>query len=210
MQSVNFIPMRRREARKLQARKRGWTLAAVVYGSVLALACLVWRAAWSADARDLGHELSTVRAEVDETNRAIAQLRASLSAARQTLSLNRAVAGQPDWSQLLAIVADERGDDVVLNRVAVDAPPDTGADAAKGAAVTKPLFLRVGGYGRTQGAVSQFVLRLEQTGLFESVSLIKTNREPFLATDAVAFKLDCQLKSANTAPQPAVANGGEP
>jgi hypothetical protein len=44
--------------------------------------------------------------------------------------------------------------------------------------------------------VSQFVLRLEQTGLFESVELVKTNREPFLATDAVAFKLDCQLKGA--------------
>jgi hypothetical protein len=45
--------------------------------------------------------------------------------------------------------------------------------------------------GRSQAAVSQFVLRLEQLGLFDRVTLLDTRREPFGADSAVGFRAVC-------------------
>jgi hypothetical protein len=196
MRSVNFIPMRRREQRKVRARRRGWTIAAAVYAAALGVGCLGWRAVWSTDSLDVSHELAIAKSEYDDATRATGQLRAALVETRQRLTVTRTVAAQPDWSLLMALVANVRGDDVILNHFAVEVPPDGSevAPVGKGEAV-KPMLLHLGGYGRTQTAVSQFVLRLEHSDLFDSVQMVKTNREPFLATEAVAFKLDCQLKA---------------
>ncbi len=189
MLSVNLIPMPRREQRMLYARRKGWTIACAAYAVALGVGSLAWRAVWNDDARDLTREISIVHTDVDDATRSIGLLRASLADTRQVILVNRTVAGQPDWSLLMGIVGDIRGDEVVLNRCALETADGPATDAAK------PLALRISGYGRSQGVVSQFVLRMEQTGLFDSVSLVKTNREPFLTGEAVAFKLDCLLKS---------------
>ena len=52
-------------------------------------------------------------------------------------------------------------------------------------------MLRLAGVGRSQAAVSQFVLRLEQLGLFDRVTLLDTRREPFGADSAVGFRAVC-------------------
>jgi hypothetical protein len=54
-------------------------------------------------------------------------------------------------------------------------------------------LLTITGYGRSQAAVSHFVLRLEEAQLFDQVTLIKTSREPFAASDAYAFQIECSL-----------------
>ena len=53
--------------------------------------------------------------------------------------------------------------------------------------------LLLGGLGRTQSSVAQFVVRLEQTGLFDEVKMITATREPFLSNEAVGFKLECRM-----------------
>jgi hypothetical protein len=55
------------------------------------------------------------------------------------------------------------------------------------------FVLNIAGLARSQLAVSQFILRLEQTGLFDRVSLIDTARETFLGGPATGFKLECSL-----------------
>ncbi len=134
------------------------------------------------------------------------------------LAVDQAVNGQPDWSMLLASVARLRGDDVVLKSCGLDAaaetirekPPEKVADKTTPVASPAPMTLparaivRLQGYGRSQAAVGQFVLRLEQTGLFDDVLLVKTNREPFLDDHAMSFQLECQLKSGAIEPKPAL------
>ena len=55
------------------------------------------------------------------------------------------------------------------------------------------FLLGLRGYGRSQAAVAKFVLRLEQTGLFQEVKTLKRTREAFLDAEAVAFRLECLL-----------------
>ncbi len=55
------------------------------------------------------------------------------------------------------------------------------------------MVLSISGLGRSQPAVSQFVLRLEAMHLFARVTLLDTNRETFLGGEALGFRIDCSL-----------------
>ena len=196
MLSVNLIPIRRRQERRLRARARKWGVAVSVYAVLLALGYVAWRLEWATDDRDFTRQLTLVHSDLDEAAKSIDALRASLKESQLVLQLNQAVAGQPDWSLLLALLGKLRGEDIVLNRCDLEAAPKGSTALLDEFAV--PVVLKIQGYGNTQAEVSQFALRLERTGLFQDVSLVKTNRESFLAGEAVAFRLECQLKSDST------------
>lgn len=221
MISVNLIPMRHRQQRLLRARRKRWVVAASIYAILLAVAYGGWRIAWGGDDLDMSHQLTLLRSDLADGAKSISRIRAALHEAKLTRQANQAVTGQPDWSLLLALIARMRGDEVVLNRCALDISSKTlGLPAislpalAESADAAAPAVLRLQGYGRTQASVAQFALGLERTGLFETVSLLKTNREMFLNGEAVAFRMECQLKAAGDAsppkPKPAAktARGG--
>lgn len=220
MISVNLIPARRRDARRRHVRVRRWITGCCAYALVLSAGFGSWRGAWSVEQRDLTRELAQLGNEIAQSQQATAALRLAAGAAGRSLESNRAVADQPDWSVLLALLARIRGDDLVLDHwqlQPVDGPGGTEvltvSAVARGVASGRPprLALRLSGHGRTAGAVSEFVLRLERTGLFESVALLKTAREPFMGEDAVDFKLHCLLRGNGAEPPqpPAVRVGAD-
>jgi hypothetical protein len=49
------------------------------------------------------------------------------------------------------------------------------------------------GFGKSQESVSRFVLRLEESGVFDAVRLISSCRQTFLQGDAVAFSVECRF-----------------
>jgi hypothetical protein len=51
--------------------------------------------------------------------------------------------------------------------------------------------MKVSGIGRSQQSISRFVLRLEQTALFRSVKLVRTQRQQFLTDFGVSFEVSC-------------------
>ncbi len=53
--------------------------------------------------------------------------------------------------------------------------------------------LTLAGMGRSQAAISQYVLRLENTGLFDRVTLIESKLAPFGGGEAVSFRIGCTL-----------------
>ena len=203
MISVNLIPMHRRQQRRLRARRAGWIIAASAYAVLLTGTYGIWRYAWSDDS-DLGSRIAKLQDGIDETNRNIERVGFSLNETRVSLIIEQSVNGQPDWSMLLAMLADLRGDDIVLKNCLVDAASETirerapepavGVIAAPQVAGPERAVVRLQGYGRSQAVVAQFVLRLEQAGLFDDVSLVKTNREPFMDDHAMSFQVDCQIK----------------
>jgi hypothetical protein len=202
---VNLIPMHRRQQRRLRARRSGWVMAASVYAVLLIGSYGIWRWVWSDDA-DLGSKVARIQEEIDDASRNMDRVSFSLNETRVALLIEQSVNGQPDWSMLLAMLADLRGEDIVLKNCLVDAasetirerPPETTVVGVVAAApqVASPerAVVRLQGYGRSQAVVAQFVLRLEQAGLFDDVSLVKTNREPFMDDHAMSFQVDCQLK----------------
>jgi hypothetical protein len=75
--------------------------------------------------------LAVVSDDIERTERAIAGAKIRLAAAQSTLRANEAIASQPDWSILLAVLARGIGDDVVLRSCHVH-PAGTNGGRADG------------------------------------------------------------------------------
>jgi hypothetical protein len=201
MKSVNLIPAPRRDSKRRRKHRNVCAAACGAYGVVLACALGVAHLMWSGAGAKLDEELASADAAIERAQRQADDCRAELTAARATVEANRTVAEQPDWSVLLALLATTTGDDVVLRSVVVAPQAATpsaltsgqAAAAAKSAApaAAPEVVLEVHGVGRTQLAVQQHALRVEQTGLFAKVAVLDTGREPYLMQDAIAFRLQC-------------------
>ena len=212
MTNINLIPaprraamFRRRHWRRCAAGCAAWAVVALLAGGA---AHVVWR---GADGRT-DERLAKVAEEMRQTERAIASVQAELATARAALRSNQAIANQPDWSILLALLGQKVGDGVVLKSCNVR-PPSAARGAGYGAArvdarraasqqprAPRPagdaggFRLEVSGVARSHAAANDFVLRLEsERTLFSKVTLLDTAREPFLDRDAVAFRLECSL-----------------
>ena len=209
---VNLIPAYRHEARRRRSRGRRWVAACVMYAAALVFGYGICQATLGGEDPRLIEELTASREDVTRADATAARLRPELAEAQAKLDATRAVALQPDWSILLAAMARSLGDDIVLASctletqtinptnaqtpapaVAPTAGPNKPGDKPAAAAERVQVVVNVTGFGRTQVAVSQYVLRLEQMKLFDRVKLIKTSRESFMDGDAVSFQLECPL-----------------
>lgn len=206
MKSVNLIPAPRRDSKRRRKHRNICAAACGAYALLLAASLGMAYLAWSGVGASLDEQLAQLDTTIDRAERQASEVRTELAAARATIEANRTVAEQPDWSVLLALLATTTGEDVVLRGISITLPssnaPSNTAAAKTAAATTPDVLLEINGVGRSQLAVQQHVLRLEQTGLFSKVVLMDTGREPYLEADAIAFRLQCafgeprQLKSA--------------
>ncbi len=214
MRSVNLIPMPRREARYRRLRIRGWVMGMAMYVAVLIGACVIVQVAWSGSDRAVADELASVQKQIATTNQQLSIIQPELLEARSQLEASRAVAIQPDWSVLMMLLSRLRGEAIVFERLLLaplkieppkpaakkpGAPPRPGSAAAKKAQeedARKPMHygLQLTGLGRSQQDVSDFVLRVEQSGLFDSVKLVETTRFPFGTAHAISFKIECEMR----------------
>ncbi len=198
MMQVNLIPMHRRVARRRRTAIHRWSFACACYAFALGVVWVGLASTLNADRAAIESDLADADLELKTTKQELAEHRRDLRRVQAHLDANREVTGLPDWSLLLGLLAKQVGDDVVLSEcnllpveqtVQVASPsPQKNAPAA-GATIS----LSVAGLARSQPAVSQFVLRLEELGLFTKVKLVDTRREPFLDGNAIAFQIDCAL-----------------
>jgi hypothetical protein len=199
MKAINLIPAARRDAKRRRKHRNVCATACGAYAALLAGALGVAYLVLSREAGEpVAARLTSAGAEIDRVQKQIAAARAELAASNATIEANRTVAEQPDWSVLLALLAQTTGDDVVLRSVVVAPPPGAAIPSATQGKPASPaaapdVVLEISGVGQTQLAVSQHVLRLEQTGLFSKVTLVDTGREAYVNSNVIAFRLQCQF-----------------
>lgn len=207
MTGINLIPVHRILAMQRRIRVRLWMrIDSICIGGLLII-CAVVTAVFDQSVANVADELAFLEEKVANVNRSIGALRPQLSEVKLTLEASRAVQKQPDWSVLLALLANLQGDQIVMRSVKTEpmGPGNPAAGVSEIISVEENSAtdddrsgyrLVLGGLGKTQSAVSQFVLRLEQCGLFERVTVIRTNREGFMSDHAVAFELLCTMGRA--------------
>ena len=203
----NLIPAWRLQKRSRLNRVRTWATALGVYGVLLGATYVACLAFGADDGQAVLEQMRHSTERFRKAGKEIHTLRASLTEASRQIAAAHSLAQNPDWSLLLAMVARELSDDVVLDRCSL-APVDTGADekpsaVPAGAARAEALgagevlyqryLLDLSGFAQTQMGVSQFVLRLENSRLFESIRLIKTQKRQFMDSQAVSFRIECAL-----------------
>ena len=204
MIGINLIPAHRLLAMQRRIRVRLWMRIDSICICVLLIICAVVMPLFDQSATSVADELVFLDKKATGMNRSISALLPELSEVKLTLDASRAMQKQPDWSVLLALLANLQGGQIVMRNVQTK-PMGGGHVAAGGSEVVSAeeisaagdnrsgYKLVLGGMGKTQNAISQFVLRLEQCGLFERVRVIMTNRESFMSDHAVSFELLCTM-----------------
>ena len=196
--SVNLVPSARREAQVRSARIRFWFMTCAVYGlGWLGVLVLVGATALNDDT-GLRDELRQVNGLVAESESELVALRSELIRSRAELTTSLTIGKQPDWSALLALLSTTLGDRIILRNcklTTLHKSPGMHGPATGVARESTTIQLQLGGLGLAQQAVSEFVLRLEETSLFRQVKLLDTRREPFLDGDAIAFHVECLLET---------------
>ena len=210
--TVNLVPPARREMQHKKARIRFWMMTSGAYGLCwLVIAGLVGATGLNDDTA-LRQELDQLNALVGSSESELSQMRGELGRINVELATSRAIGRQPDWSILLALLSSTLGDHITLRNCALGTSQESlgargprtavtsnDAPAPGGMPDSANLRLELMGLGLSQQAVSEFVLRLEEMTLFRKVKLIETRREPYLETEAIAFRIVCVFQTAEVA-----------
>ena len=211
MNAINLVPWSRQT--ELRVRKRAGFWAATLGAHAFA-AALCWITVASRSASNgavLTKELAKLADESQSLQATSNRLRAEFVSASATLATAREVGDHPDWGLLFSLLARLRGDAIALevceleprnpaadagSAPAPGAPPGSAAPSAapKPGGAPRGYTLRIGGVGADQRSVAQFVLRLEETGLFSRVSILETRPRAESADSLIAFRIDAQMQ----------------
>ncbi len=200
---ANLIPAPRWRAKMRQKRIRKWIVVFGVYLIILLGAHVTVKRFFDPDNTTLAQEVRDEAARMSLLNARVMSLQGQVAQANSELLAARSVGKQPDWSILMWLMADTSGQDIVLNQCLLKKIEQedssaknvrrSGGDNAKRTSKRNRIryTVLVGGFANSHEAISKFVLKLEDTGLFEQIRLEGTNRREFHETQAVAFKIAC-------------------
>ena len=181
MNHRNLLPPHRQAAKHRHSATRRWIIINCVYAALLATAGGVYAYSTSPTEPPVA-----AAADVGKLNARLVNIRQQTAALNTNLRSILEVTDRPDWSVMLRIIAQSLGDDLVLSVV------DTNS-ASAATATAEPRRVVLTGVGRSQAAVTQFVLRMESLRLFSHVRLAQTAAQSLRGTEGVGFQLICTL-----------------
>ena len=149
----------------------------------------------------LGDLESPVRDELDSVRSVINKLEASEAAAwarietvTHELGVAEDIAGQPNWSVLLGVLAAGLNDGAYLEQIETSLVLDGAIDVAPPSkAASGPYRVKVTGISLMQGDATRYALYLENCRLFDSVRLVGTQPRPDVDKNAVGFEISCVI-----------------
>ncbi len=190
MIAVNLIPAARREAQARRRRLRLWGVGLGAYAGVLLLVHVLL---FGQFAHPDGQRLETQRQRIEAARASAGRLaqaaREELADAQRQLQFVQSVGRQPDWGRLLEIVSGNLGEGLVLESCGLR----RGGKSEKAADAEQAIQLALSGLAKAQSDVSAYILRLEETKLFDRVRLIRTSAQTFENEKVVAFELECTV-----------------
>ena len=204
MGDVNLIPPARIARRQRKSKIRLWTVMCGTYLISLTVLALSAHAFWRDTDDSVVAELAFTAQRIEGYNAKISELNNKLATTKAALEAGQVINSQPDWTKLLVLVGHELKEEIVLAECQLLATSKNSGNAMNGVQnmsssspsaflAERQYTLELSGFGRTQTSVSQFVLRLEQMEMFDSVELVNSRRQSFLNTEAVVFNIECSI-----------------
>lgn len=190
MPTPNLIPAFRLRAKAQHRHLRTWGVRLGVYAAVLLVGCFIRLTGRGGTSELLAAQGRQLTDSVETHTKILTGLKGELAGARQKLTSVRLVGRQPDWGQLLRLVADQLGESVVLENTSFRRVSESTGEADK---TRRVLFLDLGGIARGEKDVSDFILRLETCGLFSEIKHVNSNQRLFHGQKAFGFLLKCRV-----------------
>jgi len=208
MHDVNLIPAARLATRQRNTRLFVWAAFCGACAMCLIASSATLHTLHATEDRSLHGKRVDLDHAIAQEDEQLLALRKELAEAGMSLETTRAICNQPDWSRLFRGLSHRLDNEIVLNRCELSTLTADNKPVVEqwGSALpAKPLgallnecrhTLLLSGFGKSQEAVSRFVLRLEGTGIFTIVRLMNSSRQSFLEEEAVAFSITCDLKES--------------
>lgn len=193
---ANFVPPARVAMLALRRRRRMWGMACAAYMFVAAGVCGSIAASSGVALPSIRHDLEREERKGTGLREAIARTSARIGDTNKRLETSRLVRLHPDWSGIFRLIAEERGNEVVLEGCDLRPVWDSGSGA--NAKTEKPTIAReytlaLSGLAASQKAVSNYVLALENSGAFQTVQRVETRTRTEGKQQLVGFTVRCTL-----------------
>ena len=190
--TLDLTPARRKLVRATRRRTRAWTKALAGVGIVLAVGSAFGSAALVDEDPGVVQELDALQLSIEKLESRRGVLSDEIRVASASLRLVREIGSQPDWSHLLVMLAGHTSGDLTLDSLNLgllgrSGPTDVPPPRVAG---NGPYALGLQGRAREQEHVTEFILSLEDTGIFNRVNLVRSQRS---SDGNVSFNIECEL-----------------
>ncbi|MEM8756333.1 MAG: PilN domain-containing protein [Planctomycetota bacterium] len=189
MITVNLLPESVRAARRERRRVRRWIHAAAAYAGAWVLAVAVANEMVTDPAAGLEPKLAAVNASLTSAEASIELIHAEQQRLLGRVRVVRDIAGQPDWSVLVALLADRAGDSVGLREIRLELDGDGRSGVSPSDIAFGPYAVEIIGIASSQAEATAFVLDLERSGLFALIDIAETSPERVGQQPVVRFRL---------------------
>lgn len=139
-------------------------------------------------------ELQSVQSVINQLEASEASAIARIATVTHELGVAEDIAGQPNWSVLLGVLAAGLNEGAYLERIQTGLvlEPDVQI-APPSKAASGPYRVTITGISLLQGDATRYALYLEQCRLFDSVRLVATRPRPDVDSQAVGFEIACVI-----------------
>ena len=204
MGDVNLFPPARIVRKQRKSKIRLWTVICGMYLLSLTALGLSAHAFWRDTDESVIEDIAFTAQRIEGYNAMISELQEKLIIIQAELEAKKIIEYQPDWTKLLVLVGHELQEEIVLKECQLVAAGKSSGNTKNGAQnvicsspdvflAERQYTLELNGFGRTQTSASQFVLRLEQMEMFDTVELVNSRRQNFMDGEAVVFKIECRI-----------------
>jgi len=194
MSVANLLPETVKYDYQMSHRRNLWLSGVSMFGVVCALGWIVAGLILGGMDEPVRDELEKIKAELNQVEASKAAIDQRSSVVSRELGVAEDIAGQPDWSVLLDVLAAGLHKGSSLEQIEVGLDRGDSADGVPPSAVAQgPYTVNLTGVAGEQREATQYALYLESSGMFDSVRLNATSPRPDIADRAVGFEIGCVI-----------------
>jgi len=191
----NLLPAPIKERVQVRHRLTVWIQSNIVLAILGVVACVVAGVLLRDMDEPVREELQQVKSVINRLEASEAAAFRQIETVTHELGVAEDIAGQPDWSILLGVLAAGLTDGAYLETLTTSIiEHDSGLDVPPpGNTAMGPYRVTVTGVSLLQGDATRYALFLEQCRLFDSVRLVATQPRPDVNERAVGFEILCEI-----------------
>lgn len=191
---VNLIPTARRRKLARKVTLRRWTRAWYAVAVVTLLIVIAGRLHFAHGSNDaLQNRLDQFESQYAQMTERARTWQPMLVEQVQKVKAAEAVAQQPDWAILLALLADQAAQSIKLNEIRVAVTQDDDKANADATSQRPRVVVEIEALAAAMEDGAQFAMALERTKLFDRVRLLRSTREDHDNTQRVRFHMRCVI-----------------
>ncbi len=194
MIDYDYTPKPKRIERARHKCTRIAIFAVATYSAIASTTGSAVRMTWGSGNHNLEGELSDISQLVINQSNLLGEYEMRLAKAKLKLSIFRSVSDHPDWSILMAMVGSQITDENQISLFKLEKRITAETSQAKNSRSNESYQVSIQGKSGSLKGISQFLINLEQLGIFKQVKLLETKG---LETDeniAVQYSILCSIE----------------